>query len=258
MPRTTSAAPAVSGDNTVEVAAAPAVSGDNTDGRRADGRRARRDRNRERVVDAMLELYREGDLRPSVHTVAERSGVSHRSVFRYFDDLGELCRVAIDRQFVALFDLWVVPDTGIGPLDERVDRLVEQRLALYDAAASVWRVGQTRAPFEPVLERNLQRTAADKVEQMRRHFAAELDGLNPDRAALLAEALAAMCSLDAIELLRHVRALDRPTTAAILSSMLSAVLTAELHCFVGHVSAVGLGLGTLGIQRRAEVASGIQ
>ena len=189
-----------------------------------DGRRARRDRNRERVVDAMLELYREGDLRPSVNTVAERSGVSHRSVFRYFDDLGELCRVAVERQLAATIDIWVVPDTGVGPLEDRVARLVEQRLALYDAAASVWRVGQTRAPFEPVLARNLERTAAINAEQMKRHFATELDGLAPDRAELLAESLAAMCSLDAIDLLRHVRELDRPTTAKILSLMLSALL----------------------------------
>ena len=189
-----------------------------------DGRRARRDRNRERVVDAMLELYREGDLRPSVSTVAERSGVSHRSVFRYFDDLGELCRVAVERQLAATIAIWAVPDTGIGPLDERVARLVEQRLTLYDAAASVWRVGQTRAPFEQVLERNLERTAALNVEQMKQHFAAELEGLTQESAQRLSEALAAMCSLDAIDLLRHVRKLDRSTTAEILSLMLSAAL----------------------------------
>ena len=189
-----------------------------------DGRRARRDRNRERVVDAMLELYREGDLRPSVSTVAERSGVSHRSVFRYFDDLGELCRVAVERQFAATKAIWDVPDTGVGPLAERVARLVEQRLALYDAAASVWRVGQTRAPFEQVLEQNLQRTAALNVEQMKLHFATELEGLTQDDAQRLSEALAVVCSLDAIDLLRHVRRLDRSTTAEILSLMLSSAL----------------------------------
>ncbi len=189
-----------------------------------DGRRARRDRNRERVVDAMLDLYREGDLRPSVSAVAERSGVSHRSVFRYFDDLGELCRVAVERQFAATKAIWDVPDTGVGPLVERVARLVEQRLTLYDAAASVWRVGQTRAPFEQVLEQNLQRTAALNVEQIKRHFAPELEGLTPQSAQRLSESLAAVCSLDAIDLLRHVRRLDRSTTAEILSLMLSSLL----------------------------------
>ncbi len=211
MPRATPAAPAAPGDDTAQA--------DNP-----DGRRARRDRNRERVVDAMLELYREGDLRPSVSAVAERSGVSHRSVFRYFDDLGELCRVAVERQLAATVDIWVVPDTGVGSLDERVERLVEQRLTLYDAAASVWRVGQMRAPFEPVLAENLEQTAALNVDQVTRHFATELDGLAPDDAELLAESLATMCSIDAIDLLRHVRGLDRPTTAKILKSMLSAVL----------------------------------
>lgn len=172
----------------------------------------------------MLDLYREGNLRPSVSAVAERSGVSHRSVFRYFDDLGELCRVAVERQLAATIDIWLVPDTGVGPLEERLARLVEQRLTLYDAAASVWRVGQTQAPFEPVLAENLERTAALNVEQMKRHFAPELEGLPQDRAERLSEALATMCSLDAIELLRHVRRLDRSTTGEILSLMLSSAL----------------------------------
>lgn len=172
----------------------------------------------------MLDLYRQGNLRPSVRALAERSGVSHRSVFRYFDDLGELCRVAVERQLAATKDVWVVPDTGVGPLDERVARLVEQRLTLYDKVASVWRVGQTQAPFEPVLAENLERAAAYNVEQMKRHFATELEGLTQDRADLLPEALAAMCSLDAIDLLRHVRGLDRSTTAKILSLMLSSAL----------------------------------
>ena len=228
MPRATPAAPAIPSQDTVQAAAAPVAPGDNTapaaSGDNSDGRRARRDRNRERVVDAMLDLYREGNLRPSVSAVAERSGVSHRSVFRYFDDLGELCRVAVERQLAATVDIWSVPETGVGPLDERVERLVEQRLTLYDAVASVWRVGQTQAPFEPVLAENLERTAALNVEQMKRHFEPELEGLPQDRAEHLSEALATMCSLDAIELLRHVRRLDRSTTGEILSLMLSSAL----------------------------------
>ena len=67
-----------------------------------DGRRARRDRNRETVVDAILSLYQEGNVSPSLDEIADRSGVSHRSVFRYFQDLEELYRVAIERHHAML------------------------------------------------------------------------------------------------------------------------------------------------------------
>ena len=63
-----------------------------------DGRRLRRERNRDAVVQAVLELVREGELAPGVEAVAARAGLSARSVFRYFDDLDDLCRAAIARQ----------------------------------------------------------------------------------------------------------------------------------------------------------------
>ena len=61
----------------------------------ADGRHARRDRNRVAVVDAMLELFAAGNLAPSSDEIAEKAGLSPRSLFRYFDDLDDLVRVAL-------------------------------------------------------------------------------------------------------------------------------------------------------------------
>ena len=40
-----------------------------------DGRRARRDRNRETVVDAILSLYQEGNVSPSLDEIADPDGV---------------------------------------------------------------------------------------------------------------------------------------------------------------------------------------
>ena len=62
-----------------------------------DGRAARALRTRNRVVDALLDLVDEGDLRPSAADVARRAGVSLRSVFQHFDDLETLFRVAGER-----------------------------------------------------------------------------------------------------------------------------------------------------------------
>src|ERR1035438_5413311 len=63
-----------------------------------DGRQLRRRRNRETVVDALLDLYRDGNLRPSTEEIAARSGLSPRSLFRYFDDVDDLTRTAIRHQ----------------------------------------------------------------------------------------------------------------------------------------------------------------
>ena len=92
-------------------------------GRRViDGRTARRDRNRDLVLGAVIELFREHQLAPSVSEVARRSGVSLRSVYRYFDDFDALVRAAIDQHQTAIAPLRQIPDLGVGPLDERVVR----------------------------------------------------------------------------------------------------------------------------------------
>ena len=55
-----------------------------------DGRRRRREVNRQRVVTALLDLFSEGHVWPTVANVAVRAGVSERSIFRYFDDSFQL------------------------------------------------------------------------------------------------------------------------------------------------------------------------
>jgi TetR/AcrR family transcriptional regulator, regulator of autoinduction and epiphytic fitness len=190
-----------------------------------DGRRARRDRNRERVVDALLDLYREGELRPSVAEVADRSGVSHRSVFRYFEDLGELHRVAVERQFSAVRKFLLISGIGRGPLPQRIDKLVEGRLNLYDASAPVARVARMLAPVEPVLAEHLRGMASASVEQITQHFAPELGSLDEKEAAATAEAAALAVSMEAMEVLRHTRGLSRDRAAATIRATLHGLLT---------------------------------
>lgn len=189
-----------------------------------DGRRARRDQNRDRVVDALLEIYREGVLQPSVAEVARRSGVSHRSVFRYFENLDELCRVAVERQFQAVAEYLVLERTAGASSPELIDAIVEQRLALYDAAAPVARVGRMLAPTEPVLAEHLQRMAALAVEQVGSYFAPELDPMPAARRDAIVEAVAATLSIDSMDLLRAVRGLSRADTGHAMRLTLGALL----------------------------------
>jgi AcrR family transcriptional regulator len=186
-----------------------------------DGRRARRDRNRDTVVDALLQLYRDGEMAPSVARVAERSGVSHRSVFRYFEDLDELLEVAVERQSEAIADLVEVPELGQGLLPARIDRLVERRIALYEEAAPVARVARMRAPLLPILAEDLRKNRELLRRQIRSHFRPELQ-VSDDADAVYAAA-AVLCSLESIELLRYDRGLSIEAATAALRVGLAAL-----------------------------------
>ncbi len=62
----------------------------------SDGRRLRRERNIAAVVDAVLEMFAEETFVPTIERAAERSGLSLRSVYRYFPDPESLTQAAID------------------------------------------------------------------------------------------------------------------------------------------------------------------
>ena len=89
-----------------------------------DGRRLDREQNREAVLDALVQLFHEGAYQPNANEIAELAGLSPRSLFRYFDDVDDLNRAAIERQLAAarpLLDLGVGPDA---PTRAKIDHLV--------------------------------------------------------------------------------------------------------------------------------------
>src|SRR3954451_3861970 len=99
------------------------------------GRRGgRTERGRDLVVTALLELFDEGEPQPGAARIAERAGVSERSVFRYFDDLDALAAEAGARQIGRTRELYAAPD-GTGDLDRRVRALADQRMSIHDRVA---------------------------------------------------------------------------------------------------------------------------
>ncbi len=70
-----------------------------------DGRSARRERNRDAVLDAVIDMFTEGSLTPGPAEVAVRSGVSIRSVHRYFEDTDNMICAAMDRSRMRMVPL---------------------------------------------------------------------------------------------------------------------------------------------------------
>lgn len=186
-----------------------------------DGRRARRDRNREKVVDALLELYREGQIAPAMSTVANRSGVSHRSVFRYFEDLDQLCRVAIERHSAAVGHLVEIDHLGEGTLADRIRSIVANRSDLYEAVAPVARVTAMRAPLQPVLREKLAADRARLDQQVVSQFEPELQAMPEPVRSSVTVAAQLICSLDAIEMMRNHRGLSAARSRAVVTDSLN-------------------------------------
>ncbi|CAB4883170.1 unannotated protein [freshwater metagenome] len=190
-----------------------------------DGRRARRDRNKIAVVDAYLELIREGNPRPSVADVAERSGVSHRSVFRYFADKDELARTSIERQEAAVIPMVAIEVDPDRALADRIDLLVQRRLALYDAIAPVARLTRSLAPLQPILQDELTRSRLFLRVQVKRLFAPELSAMSKTRAASTLAVLDVLCSFEVAELLRADQDLSIDRAADALRDAVTAILS---------------------------------
>lgn len=182
-----------------------------------DGRRLRRDRNRDAVVEALLELYREGNLTPSTDEIAERAGISARSLFRYFDDVDALVRTAVARQQEHLAPLYALSAHPDQPFDERVERFVADRTRLLDAMGPVGQLARSIAPRQPHVAAELGRIRAVLRGQLVEVFGAELAHVRAiDHDALLA-ALDVACSWEARHLLRHDQRLGKAVAARVMA-----------------------------------------
>src|SRR5438477_2779518 len=85
-----------------------------------DGRLLRSERARAAVVDALLALIEEGNLKPTAPQIAERAGVSLRLVFHHFRDLDDLFITAAERHISRVLPT-VHPAPTTGPLPERLE-----------------------------------------------------------------------------------------------------------------------------------------
>ena len=181
-----------------------------------DGRRVRRHQNREAVIDAMVEMFHAGIYSPGSAQIAERAGLSPRSLFRYFDDIDDLTQAAIDRQLAAAQPLL---DPGIGrdaPLAQRIPAFVEARVSLHEATTPGARAARAYAHRNPVVEMQVHESRAYLRKQVRKL----LPELTPGNLSV-ADAL---LSFETYDLMRADQRLSQAAVTKALTDALSALL----------------------------------
>lgn len=201
------------------------ATGDPDAPKETDGRRLRRALNREAVVDALLDLYREGNLRPGTDEIAERAGISPRSLFRYFEDADDLAGEAVTRQLgraMPLLPLAVGPDA---PFDVRVAALVEQRLRLFTTLGQAAHVARLRAPFQPRLAMSLREGRKFLRSQARTLFAIELMSMADHEAEAALAAADVLTSFESYQLLTADQGLPVDEARSVLVAALEVLLT---------------------------------
>lgn len=190
-----------------------------------DGRRLRRERNIASVIDSVLEMFKEEALTPTIERAAERSGLSLRSVYRYFPDPETLTQAAIDELWRRGEPVAHLSQIGEGPFEDRVLEFATMRVRLYEHIGHGYRAGRLHAPLSVRIREDVDRTRRALSQQFELQFARELDALPSEMLIARRNTGDIMSQLDAIDLLRRARRLTVQESIEVVAEAIRVALT---------------------------------
>jgi len=149
-----------------------------------DGRRARGERTRLRVLDALLTLVDEGQLRPTAQEVAARAGVALRTVYHHFEDVEALRRMALDLQMSRHREMLVEIDPDL-PLDTRISTITRQLRRLFEAITPIRRATMFDEHASAAMAEGLRRSRMIRRQVLESAFQHEIAKADTDRKVLV-------------------------------------------------------------------------
>ncbi|MCU1491299.1 MAG: hypothetical protein JWM85_2704 [Acidimicrobiaceae bacterium] len=175
-----------------------------------DGRRARGERTRLRVLEALLELVEEGQLRPTAQEVAARAGVALRTVYHHFEDVAALRTMALSLQLSRYRETLQQVDPKL-PLAERIQLVARQYRKLLENITPIRRATMFDQHDSPEMAEGLRRARSMRRDHIAATFASELSRRSEDAKSLL-DAIDTVTSWETWDYLRS--SLGRSTGAA--------------------------------------------
>lgn len=173
-----------------------------------DGRTQRRRRNIDAVVDGVIELARAGNLDPTSEEIAALAGISHRSIYRYYDTRAELLDAAVVRAFDAVSAEVFPDDARDGSFDDRVEHFVSARIEVYRRMRSVVQMEVAHSAVDSSGTPGVDRARAALRTRTVDQFIAEFDRFEPDERRLVVAVVDAAFQFEALEYLDASAGLD--------------------------------------------------
>jgi TetR/AcrR family transcriptional regulator of autoinduction and epiphytic fitness len=188
-----------------------------------DGRLLRANRTRDNVVDALLQLIDEGNLRPTAREIAARASVSLRSLYVHFDDVEALFFAAAVRNEER--GAKHIPETRTeGTFEERLSAFVRRRALIYESGHNVRRAAVLQEPFSLAIRTILEEARKRGRHDIERVFARELADLTADQRRRRLAALDLASQASGWDLLREQHNLDVDEAVSVMSDMVRAAV----------------------------------
>lgn len=184
----------------------------------ADGRRRRGQDNRAKIVAAMLDLVREGEISPSAEQVAQQADVALRTVFRHFADMDSLYR---EMSEVIEAEMRAIAEQPFKAADwrGRVIELVERRGAGFDRITPFKRASEALRHRSQFLQQDGDRLTAALRLILESQLPAEVAA---DHQRL--EALDLLLSWESWTRLRHAQGLTPVEARGVLEAAVDKLL----------------------------------
>ena len=186
-----------------------------------DGRRRRSERSRSAIMQAAVDLIREGMLVPTAQQISDRAGVGIRTFFRHFEDMESLFE-AVDANARDVYQGFFALGEPRGALTERIEHVVGRNVDGYERFKNFALSTQAQLWRSKVLSRNYARNQ----RKLREHLRSWL----PEIDALVAEQQEAVFAVTSIEMWHRLRArqnLSKAVSLAIVTGLVKDLLKAD-------------------------------
>jgi AcrR family transcriptional regulator len=184
-----------------------------------DGRTARREESRQRIIDVMIQTILEGKAEPTAEQVGKLAGVTRRTVFRHFDDMESLYREIIHTIHAQVDALHVEYDTDKNWRQE-FEQLILRRASRFEQFMPLAIATQALRHRSTVIEEDAQ--------QWSRRLRQVVEKIVPDELVadpIAFAAIEAMLSWDMWIRLRRDQKLSTTHSIEVIQNAINAIIS---------------------------------